>query len=343
MSDVDTAVALHNVKVNYGEIVALDGATLAVRHGEMLAVLGPSGCGKTTLLRVVAGFEAPQSGAVIIEGATVAGPGIWVPPHRRGVGFVPQEGALFPHLNVGENIAFGLAHRRADGPRVRELAAMVGLSGLETRKPHELSGGQQQRVALARALAPRPAVVVLDEPFSALDAGLRAQLRADVRSALQAAGTTAILVTHDQDEALSLGDRVAVMREGRIVQVDTPANLYRQPVDLAVALFVGDAMVFDARVEGGRARYPLGEVATTARAEGEPVAIVVRPEHLRLGVLGLAATVIRIEYFGRDVRISMRTDNALDLVARCVLDRLPSPGDRVAVEVVGVPTVQSRP
>ncbi|MBC7373654.1 MAG: ABC transporter ATP-binding protein, partial [Frankiales bacterium] len=213
----------------------LNGLDLDVVAGSLVALLGPSGCGKTTLLRLVAGFEPTDAGTVEVGGQLVAGPGCHVAPERRRVGIVPQEGALFPHLSVHDNVAFGLTRAQRRGTRPDEVLELVGLAELGRRMPHELSGGQQQRVALARALAPRPSLVLLDEPFSALDAGLRATVRAEVRASLQAAGAAAVLVTHDQQEALSVADVVAVVRDGQVVQAGDPWSVYAQPADLGVA------------------------------------------------------------------------------------------------------------
>jgi iron(III) transport system ATP-binding protein len=265
--------------------VALDGLDLRVAEGELVTVLGPSGCGKTTLLRVIAGFEVPDSGTVDVAGRRVAGDR-FVPAHERGIGLVPQDGALFPHLSVAQNVGFGLTGlRRADRrTRVEEALALVGLEGFATRRPHELSGGQQQRVALARAIAPGPRIVLLDEPFSALDEYLRETLRAEVRALLERLGTTTVMVTHDQEEALSMGDRVAVMREGRIVQADEPRQTYYQPADLELARFLGDAVVVTGDIRAGAEVSCVFGVLPVADAHGSQgrCDVLIRPENLRV-------------------------------------------------------------
>ena len=275
-----TSLYLEGVTKTYGPTRVLEGVDLDVPARSITTVLGPSGCGKTTLLRIIAGFTDPDAGTVTFGTSTVVGAGRVVPPQRRHVGYVPQEGALFPHLDVAANITFGLprGQRRATA-RVDELLALVGLDdALRRRYPHELSGGQQQRVALARALAPRPALVLLDEPFSSLDAGLREGTARAVVAALRAADTTAVLVTHDQSEALSLSDQVAVMRAGRLAQIDNPAALYRSPVDVGVATFVGGAVLLPGHA--ARRRRPL----RTRRSRG-----VGRLGHRRAGA-GAGAT-----------------------------------------------------
>ncbi|MDQ3346072.1 MAG: ABC transporter ATP-binding protein, partial [Chloroflexota bacterium] len=241
----------------FDDVIAVDGVDLDVRRGEFLSVLGPSGCGKTTLLRLVAGFERPDSGGIEIGGRVVAGPRRHLPPEQRHIGMVFQESALFPHLDVAGNIGFGLPRRDRES-RIAELVALVGMAGLQRRMPHELSGGQQQRVALARALAPHPALILLDEPFSSLDATLRSQLRVDVREILRSAGATTLFVTHDQGEALEISDRVAVMRAGRIEQVSTPAELYLRPVNRFVAGFVGEANLLPGEVRHGEVETLVG-------------------------------------------------------------------------------------
>jgi iron(III) transport system ATP-binding protein len=278
------AVRLTGLRRHYGDIAAVDGVDLEVRQGEMLTVLGPSGCGKTTMLRLVAGLERPDAGTIEIGGRRVAGRGGSVPPERRRVGMVFQDFALFPHLSVRENVGYGLRGDPDAAVRVAELLELVDLPDAANRMPHELSGGMQQRVAIARALAPRPAVVLLDEPFSNLDAALRTQLRGDVREILRAAGTAAIFVTHDQDEALTLADRTAVMVRGRIEQCATPETVYGEPATAFVATFVGIANLVHADCVGGIGRTALGPVKLVGRErrmEGRALAVI-RPEHLDL-------------------------------------------------------------
>ena len=259
--------------------------SVAIAPGEIVALLGPSGCGKTTTLRLIAGFERPDTGAIAIAGRCVAdGNGTFVPPERRGVGMVFQDYALFPHLSVADNIAFGLGHlssaeRRS---RVDDLLALTGLEGVAHRYPHQLSGGQQQRVAIARALAPRPHVLLLDEPFSNLDTELRTQMRAEVRSLLKATETTAILVTHDQQEAMTVADRVAVMLQGRVEQIDTPDVVYHFPATRAVARFVGQGTFVPARVAGDVAESDLGRFGLENPAGPQLVELLIRPRDVSL-------------------------------------------------------------
>jgi iron(III) transport system ATP-binding protein len=258
---------------------------LDVRAGELLAILGPSGCGKTTTLRLIAGLERPDTGAIEIDGRVVAGGGRFVPPEERGVGLVFQDYALFPHLTVEENIAFGLRGfaRQERARRVQELLALTGLEAFRTRYPHQLSGGQQQRVAIARALAPHPAVLLLDEPFANLDAELRLRMREELRRLLRDVGVTVILVTHDRDEALALADRVAVMLEGTVVQVDTPERVYHEPRTREVARLLGQASFVPARVLGRLGRSDIGSFALEGAEEPtEQVELLLRPRDVVL-------------------------------------------------------------
>lgn len=333
-----TSVSVRDLSVGYGEDPVLDGLDLDVDSGTLAAVLGASGSGKTTLLRVLAGFLRPASGTVRFGDQVVAGP-TFVPPERRRVGIVPQEGALFGHLNVRANVGFGLP--RGSRARIDEMLDMVGMRDFALARPQDLSGGQQQRVALARALAPGPQVVLLDEPFSALDAALRARLRAEVRELLRSVGTTAILVTHDQEEALSTADRVAVMRSGRIVQSGAPAEVYGAPADLEVARFVGDAVELPAVLTGGTARCALGEVPVWADADDNAaVVLVLRPEQLALDPpsarRGVRGVIREVAYHGYDsvVRVELADGTRVRVRAPSGTAH-PAEGDAVTVAVTG--------
>ena len=337
-------LSVTGLRKSYGAVTALDGVDLDVPAGALMAVLGPSGCGKTTLLRCVAGFERVHGGTIEVAGKLVAvagsGAGVHVPPHRRRIAVVPQEGALFPHLSVAGNVGYGLDRAVRRSGRVDEVLALVGLPGYGDRMPHQLSGGQQQRVAVARALAPRPPLVLLDEPFSALDAGLRAEVRRDVRQALLAAGATAVLVTHDQGEALSMADRVAVMHGGRIVQHGPPVAVYREPADPWVARFVGDAVLLPATVDGSVAVTALGRLPLQAPAPQTPTTVtaLLRPEQMRLTSDGdgIPATVVRHDFHGHDALVLLRLADGTQITAR-VLDSTPAVtvGDRVTISVRG--------
>jgi putative spermidine/putrescine transport system ATP-binding protein len=284
------ALDVDDIAMSFGSTEVLTDVSLTVPEHSITAVLGSSGSGKTTLLRIIAGFERPKAGRISLAGRVIESEGQHVPPERRRLGYVPQEGALFPHLTVARNVGFGLRRGTRQPGRVEELLELVNLPGLGKRYPHELSGGQQQRVALARALVINPTVLLLDEPFSALDKNLRASMQVELREIQRKLGVTTIFVTHDQGEALSLSDRIAVMSEGRIRQLATPEEIYRRPCDRFVASFVGDANILRGRLErvdGSYAivatgavqirvpRKPLLDVAPSA-----PVDLFVRPEHL---------------------------------------------------------------
>ena len=333
-------LVVRGLSKSFGATPVLRGVDLTVPEGALAAVLGPSGCGKTTLLRVVAGFETADAGEVVIGGQPVCGPGVNVAPERRQVGMVPQEGALFPHLSVAGNVGFGLPRGRRAG-LVPEILALVGLGGYEARMPHELSGGQQQRVALARALAPGPALVLLDEPFSALDTGLRAALREDVRRALHATGATAVLVTHDQQEALSTADVVAVLQAGTIVQAGTPAELYQAPRDLDVATFLGEAVVLDAVLRGvDAADCALGRLQVRAAGHGEGArgTVVLRPEQLLLCPpdRGVPARVEGVVFYGHDVLVRLAlAEGSVPVTARTAGGHHLGPDEEVGLTVSG--------
>lgn len=317
----------------------LDGIDLQVESGALLAILGASGGGKTTLLRLIAGFERPDAGMIKIEGVVVESPRTHTLPEQRRIGYLTQEGALFPHLTVEQNIGFGLQKRADRAARITRMMELVGLPALYARRfPHQLSGGEQQRTALARALAPEPRLVLLDEPFSAIDAALRREIRRSVLEVLKAVGATAVLVTHDQDEALSMGDRVAVLRGGRIAQHDRPASLYRNPVDLAMGQFVGESVLLDGEAHGGRIHCPLGVLTSTQRIDG-PVQVLLRPEQIRLVAHAtpgsVAADISGIQYFGSDVLVELRLADATPIAARMFSHELPQIQGRVGVMIVG--------
>jgi iron(III) transport system ATP-binding protein len=271
---------VERLTVRFGGTVAVDDLSLSVAEREIAALVGPSGCGKTSLLRAVAGFERPQAGTVRIDGETVSGGARWTPPERRRVGMVFQEGALFPHLTVAGNVRYGVDDRPDGDRRAAALLDLVGMAAEADRYPDQLSGGQQQRVALARALAPTPRIVLLDEPFANLDAGLRARLRTEVRAILRAARATAVIVTHDQEEALSLADRVAVMAHGELLQVDPPETVYHRPVSVEVAELIGAGQLLDCNAAGGLLDSVFGPLRTDA-PDG-PCRLLVRPEDLTI-------------------------------------------------------------
>ena len=305
---------------------------ITVEPGLVLALLGPSGCGKTTLLRVIAGLERPDDGEVRVGDRVLTNADTFVPPEKREVGMVFQDWALFPHLSVAANVGYGLPRGPERATRVDEALAMVGLDGMGDRSPGTLSGGQQQRVALARALAPRPSVLLLDEPFSNLDTTLRVQVRSEVHRLLDELDVTTIFVTHDQDEAFMLGDEVAVMNHGVVVQQASPSVLYETPADPWVASFVGEANLVPAVASGASADTSLGPVRLREPTDG-PVTVLVRPEHLRVAD-GTGATVTAVEYYGHD------TVYLLDIAGRPVRARCTGAprygrGDAVHVAFAG--------
>jgi iron(III) transport system ATP-binding protein len=361
-----TDLSVEGLYKAFGPHPVLAGLDLAIAAGSLTAILGPSGSGKTTLLRILAGFDQPDAGTVRIGAQLVDGPGAHVPPERRRIGYVPQEGSLFPHLSVAANVGFGLPAGQRRGPRIGELLESVGLAGLGKRYPHQLSGGQQQRVALARALAIQPELVLMDEPFAALDAHLRASVRADVQEIFRARGTTAVLVTHDQDEALSMADRVAVLRDGRIAQYAAPQDLYITPADPELAGFIGEANLLDGQLVAARpalaVRTVFGELALTAAAgsglEPGPVTVLVRPEQLEIrtadgsrpaddagagdwagaGGACIAGRVTACHYYGHDavLRVHLAEPAAApDVIVRVAGGPRLAPGTAVLVRATG--------
>ena len=349
MSDspsVPTALAVRDLVAAHGATRVLHGVGLEVPPGSTTAILGPSGCGKTTLLRVIAGFHRPAAGQVRIGSEVVVGDGRFVAPERRGIGYVAQEGALLPHLSVAANVGFGLPARSSGREaRIADLLALVGLPAqVGRRRPDQLSGGQQQRVALARALARRPRIVLLDEPFSALDAGLRTSTRQAVAEALAAQAVTVVLVTHDQDEALSFADQVVVMEAGHVRQVGTPEQVYAAPSDLATAAFLGDIVTLAGVGYAGGVECALGRLPSASQHLG-PVEVAVRPEQVVLAAVadGMGATLVgtpgvvaQADFFGHDALVHVHlADGSRVLSRRAGGGRLPTPGERVEVTVTG--------
>lgn len=325
------------VEAGYGRASVLSDFNLHVQSGSMLAVLGSSGSGKTTLLRVLAGFIRPTAGTISFGETVILGRGIWLPPEKRGIGIVPQEGALFPHLDVYGNVAYGLRGQQDIAARVEELLLLVGMSGFARRRPQELSGGQAQRVALARALAPRPALVLLDEPFSALDKGMRGELGHEVRAVLQQLDTTSILVTHDQEEALALADEVSVLSGGVLVQQATPQELYVNPVNLEVARFVGELVELPAVVLGPDAvSCALGEVQVSNGTKGASSGILgLRPEQLDLDRHDTDWQVISLSFHGHDTLVDLKASEGVQIQVRVLGTASVSIGDRVGVTTRG--------
>jgi iron(III) transport system ATP-binding protein len=337
-------IRLSGVSKHFGGVAVISRVTLDVPEGELLALLGPSGCGKTTLLRLIAGFEQPDEGVVEVAGTVVAGPDVWVPPERRAVGMVFQDYALFPHLTVAENVAFGLP-RRERRSRGAEVIALVGLAGLERRFPHQLSGGQQQRVALARALAPRPALMLLDEPWSNIDPHLRQTMRDEVAEILRHEGVTVVLVTHDREEAFSLADRVALMRDGELLQLGTPEALYRAPAGRWSAEFVGPANFLAGSSDGSTVTTAIGRFSVTGdTVRTGDVLAVVRPELIVLAPDPAAsAEVVERQFRGHDIAFRVRLgDGSTLVVQRPSTEDVPL-GTRVLVRAEGVREVSVIP
>jgi iron(III) transport system ATP-binding protein len=348
-----SGVQISGLYKSFGAHPVLTGLDLEVPAGSLTAILGPSGSGKTTLLRLLAGFERPDRGTIGIAGKIVDGEGTHTRPEQRRIGYVPQEGGLFPHLTVQANVAFGLP-RAARRKGVGDLLEMVGLTGLARRYPHQLSGGQQQRVALARALAIKPEILLLDEPFASLDAHMRISVREEVARILRRSSTTALLVTHDQDEALSLADLVAVLRDGEIVQCATPQELYTWPVDDDLARFIGEANVIAGILDGTLVDTPLGKLAAQWRGEplpsGSSVRVLIRPEQIEMTAAdreeGLAGQIMRSGYHGHDAVLHVEIDEEhgeRQLTVRTAGEVPPTPGSKVRLSARGSVLVWAAP
>ena len=332
-----SSLEISHLKVSLGNRLILDDLSFSLAEGQIAALLGPSGCGKTTLLRSIAGLIQPSDGTIRFGKQLVSLSSLVMPSHKRKIGYVPQEGALFPHLSVADNIAFGLDRSVFTKDQIRqttkEMLSLIGLQGYESRMPNQLSGGQQTRVALARALAIKPAIVLLDEPFSALDEALRDDLRSDVINLLRASKTTAILVTHDREEALVSADVVALMRAGKIVQQGSPEAVYSKPISPAIAVSTGDALVLDAqRLADGSTSYLFNPAAVGASSESGQ--IVIRPEEITLDRTISATSpkgrISKIDYYGHDAMVTV------EVAGQSIKVRIPGPFDFVVGEEVGV-------
>lgn len=330
-----SSLEISHLKVNLGNRLILDDLSFSLAEGQIAALLGPSGCGKTTLLRSIAGLIQPSDGTIRFGKQLVSLSSLVMPSHKRKIGYVPQEGALFPHLSVADNIAFGLDRSVFTKDQIRqttkEMLNLIGLQGFENRMPNQLSGGQQTRVALARALAIKPAIVLLDEPFSALDAALRGDLRSDVIDLLRASKTTAILVTHDREEALVSADVVALMREGQIVQQGSPEAVYSKPISPSIAISTGDALVLNASQSADGSTAYLFNSGNVTAPNGQ---IVIRPEEIQIDRT-LSATspkgrISKIDYYGHDAMVTV------DVQGQSVKVRIPGPFDFAVGEEVSV-------
>lgn len=342
VKEIDASyVLLKGISKTFGSVTAVSELTLGIRRGEFFSLLGPSGCGKTTILRLIAGLEKPDSGSITIGGRIVAGEE-WVPPEKRKIGFVFQDYALFPHMTVFENIAFGLTgySKKELKQKVMEMLELVGLTDMAERYPHELSGGEQQRIALARALAPSPEVMLLDEPFSNLDADLRRKLRTETKRILKKSGITTILVTHDQEEAFSLSDRVGVLNSGRLEQIGTPEETYHKPATRFVANFVGRADFISGKIEGG---YVISDIGVFKCGNGVPeeymtksidVDLMIRPDDVDFVIDPQGnASIIEAEFLGEKIIYKISLSGGKIIHSARSSTRIFGVGSRVKISV----------
>ncbi len=326
-------LSFQDVSLSFGTVPAVRDVSFELQQGEIVCLLGPSGCGKTTLLRLAAGVELPQRGRVLMDGKEIAGPSVFVPPEKRNVGLMYQDFALFPHLTILENVAFGLRGLKRDlaHAEARNALRRVGLDALEGMYPHALSGGEQQRVALARAIVPRPAVMLMDEPFSGLDQRLRDRVRHETLAVLKETRATSILVTHDPVEAMGMADRILLMRQGRLIQEGTPEQLYREPIDIEAARFFCDFNELSARVSDGIAEFAVGSVPAPGFADNTDVKVLIRPEGIRpvrQNNPAYEGHVSEVRFLGNSYEVQI-VSHALDkpLLARASLRRAPVCGE----------------
>jgi iron(III) transport system ATP-binding protein len=328
-------LSVEGMSKRFGAVAAVDRADLTLERGRLLALLGPSGCGKTTLLRLIAGLSTADEGTIRLDGDVLTSPDAMMPPERRKVGVVFQDFALFPHMNVAANVRFGLPKGRDRRKRVEELLSLVHLDGLERRMPHELSGGQQQRVAIARALAAEPRLMLLDEPFSNLDPSIRRSVRAEVRQLIDAIGMTAVVVTHDQEEALSLAHQVAVMMDGRVLQVGTPEEVYFTPVNREVAAFLGEANFLHGTARGTCIECALGCYPVSTSLAG-PVEVMARAESIEVECdPNGGGGIVSIEFFGHHQLLTVRLRSGEVVKARQPATRRFELDQRVRLRIAG--------
>lgn len=324
---------LRNLSRRFDGKLAVDDLSLTVEAGQVTCLLGPSGCGKTTTLRMVAGIEQQDSGAIYVDGQEISGASVHLPAEARGIGLMFQDFALFPHLKVAENVGYGLRGQAGAKARVSELLERVGLSRYAQSYPHVLSGGEQQRVALARALAPRPRVMLMDEPFSGLDERLRDDVRDDTLSVLREEGTAVLLVTHDPAEAMGMADEIALIRAGRVVQQGAPQELYMRPVDRDAAAFFSDINVLNGLVSAGKVQTPLGSFDVDGRADGDRVDVVIRPQLLQIGANGAVAEVKAARFKGAHWSVQLALEGGENLRVTTSASDAPKLGARVHVSV----------
>ena len=331
-------LVFEDVVLNYGNAAAVRGVSFDLAPGEIICLLGPSGCGKTSLLRLAAGAERPASGRILLDGRLVAGPGVFVPPEKRNTGLMFQDFALFPHLTILENIAFGLKDldRKVALSEARFALERVGLPGYENKYPGELSGGEQQRVALARTIVPRPSIVLMDEPFSGLDQRLRDNVRQETLAILKETRASAVLVTHDPVEAMGLADRILLMREGRIVQAGSPYELYNHPVDLEAARFFCDFTEVNGTIEGGQIRTPLGVYELEDEVPDGQALVLIRPHAITAAPQAggqLTGKVISSRYLGEITRLQVQFYEIDEVRIHAVTRHVPEPGDIMEFEI----------
>ena len=312
-----TSLSVSHLSVNIGNRTIISDLSFELRQGEIASLLGPSGCGKTTLLRAIAGLIQPTTGAIRFGSQLMGVSSVVLPPHKRGTGYVPQQGALFPHLTVSKNISFGLDRKVFTKAEITEITSqmlkLIGMTGMENRLPSQLSGGQQTRVALARALAIKPKLILLDEPFSALDAALREQLRTEVVDLLRTLGSTAILVTHDREEALVSSDRVILMRDGKVAQNGTPEEVYEAPISPEIAASTGDVLILPAQRSMSGATYHSLSSESAPSGIAETGYVVIRPEEIRVSTTtdeGIEGCLVHIDYYGHDAMLTVNVANS---------------------------------